>query len=157
MKLSSPSFNHGAGIPTEFTCEGKNISPELSWTDAPNETVSFAVVVHDPDAPRAGGFTHWIVYNIPKNVHRIQENVPRTETVAGLGIQGRNDFGKTGYGGPCPPSGTHRYFATLYALSAKLELGPDPKYKEVISAIDGKVIAEAALMGTYKKSGVKAA
>jgi Raf kinase inhibitor-like YbhB/YbcL family protein len=157
MRLSSPSFNHGAAIPQEFTCEGKDISPELSWTDAPKETVSFAVLLHDPDAPRAGGFAHWIVYNIPKNVNRIEENVPSTASVPALGIQGTNDFGNIGYGGPCPPSGNHRYFATLYALNAHLDLGPGAKYKDVVSAMEGKIIAEAVLLGTYAKTGRKAA
>jgi hypothetical protein len=157
MRLSSPSFNHGAAIPREFTCEGKDISPELSWTDAPDDTVSFALLVHDPDAPRAGGFTHWIVYNIPQDVRRIEESAPRKASAPGLGIQGRNDFGNIGYGGPCPPSGTHRYFATLYALNANLELGPGAKYQDVISAIKDKIIAEAVLMGTYAKTGTRAA
>jgi Raf kinase inhibitor-like YbhB/YbcL family protein len=157
MKLTSPAFAHEGSIPKQFTCEGENISPELSWTDAPKEAKSFALILHDPDAPRENGFTHWIVYNIPPTVNRIAENAPRNASIPGLGLQGRNDSGKVGYMGPCPPSGTHRYFARLYALRTKLELGPNVTYAEAIAAMQGKIIEEAELMGTYAKTEQKAA
>lgn len=157
MKLTSPAFSNGDSIPKQFTCEGEDISPELSWTDAPKETKSFALILHDPDAPRENGFTHWVVYNIPPTVNRIAENVPRNGSIQGLGLQGRNDSGKVGYMGPCPPSGTHRYFARLYALRVELQLGPNATYAEVIAAMQGKIIEETELMGTYAKTEQKAA
>ena len=157
MKLTSSAFSHGSAIPKRFTCEGQNISPELSWTDAPKETKSFVLFLHDPDAPRKNGFTHWVVYNIPPTVSRIEENVPRNASIQGLGLQGRNDSGTVGYMGPCPPSGSHRYFARLYALRAELELGPHATYAEVIAAMQGKIIEGAELMGTYDKTEQKAA
>jgi Raf kinase inhibitor-like YbhB/YbcL family protein len=157
MKLTSPAFAHEGSIPKQFTCEGENISPELSWTDAPKEAKSFALILHDPDAPRENGFTHWVVYNIPPTVNRIAENVPRNASIPGLGLQGRNDSGKVGYMGPCPPSGTHRYFARLYALRVELEPGPNVTYAEVLAAMQGKIIEEAEHMGTYAKTEKKAA
>lgn len=157
MNLTSPSFNHGSAIPQQFTCEGEDISPALSWTDVPGEAVSFSLILHDPDAPKAGGFTHWIVYNIPTDIRQINEDLPKTASVPGLGLQGKNDFGKTGYGGPCPPSGNHRYFARLYALNANLELEANATHQDVIAAMEGKILGEAVLMGTYAKKGTKAA
>ena len=157
MKLTSPVFSHGDPIPKQFTCEGQDISPALSWTDAPKETKSFVLILHDPDAPRANGFTHWVVYNIPPDVSRIEENVPRNPSVQNLGLQGRNDSGKVGYMGPCPPSGVHRYFARLYALRDNLDLPPSATYSEVIDAMQGKIIETDELMGTYAKTGQKAA
>jgi Raf kinase inhibitor-like YbhB/YbcL family protein len=157
MKLTSPAFSHGGSIPRQFTCEGQDISPELSWTDAPKETKSFVLILHDPDAPRENGFTHWVLYNIPPHVNRITENVPRNASLQGIGLQGRNDSGKVGYMGPCPPSGTHRYFARLHALRTELELRPNATHAEVIAAMQGKIIEEAELMGTYAKTVQKAA
>ena len=157
MKLTSPVFSHGNAIPKRFTCEGEDVSPEFVWTDAPKETQSFVLILHDPDAPRKNGFTHWLIYNIPPTVSRIAENAPKNASVEGLGFQGRNDSGKVGYMGPCPPSGTHRYFVRLYALRAKLDLPPSATYNEVVSDMQGKLIEEAELMGTYAKTGEKAA
>ncbi len=157
MNLTSSAFSPGGAIPKQFTCEGPDISPEFSWTDIPKETKCFVLIVHDPDAPKANGFTHWVVYNIPPTVNRIQENAPKNPSVPGLGLQGRNDSGKVGYMGPCPPSGSHRYFARLYALRTELDLKPGATYREVISAMEGKIIGQAELMGTYAKTGQKAA
>jgi hypothetical protein len=157
MKLSSPAFTHGAAIPKQFTCEGENISPELSWTDVPKDAVSFVLVLHDPDAPREGGFTHWIVYNMPSTANHLKENLQKKPSIPGLGLQGKNDSGKIGYMGPCPPAGRHRYFAKLYALNSRLDLEPSAPHQQVTSAMQGKVIAETELMGTYEKVGAKAA
>jgi Raf kinase inhibitor-like YbhB/YbcL family protein len=157
MKLTSPAFSHGGSIPQQFTCEGEEISPPLFWTDAPKETKSFVLVLHDPDAPRKEGFTHWVVYNIPANINRIAENVPHNASVQGVGLQGRNDSGTVGYKGPCPPSGMHRYFARLYALRAELELEQNAIYADVIAAMRDKVIEDAELMGTFAKAGQKTA
>lgn len=157
MQLTSSSFQHGGEIPAHYTSDGEDVSPELSWRDAPPETQSFALIVHDPDAPRPGGFTHWVVYNIPPETGRIEENVPGTEVVSGLGAQGKNDGGSTGYMGPAPPSGTHRYFFWLYALDTTLDLGVRATPKEVNDAIKGHVLAQAELMGTYQRKRERAA
>lgn len=157
MQLASSSFQHGAEIPAHYTSDGKDVSPELSWGDAPAETRSFALVVHDPDAPRPGGFTHWTVYNISPETDHVEENVPHSEVVSGFGTQGKNDAGKVGYMGPAPPSGTHRYFFRLYALNATLALSPGATPKEVSDAMKGHVIAHAELMGTYQNKRERAA
>jgi Raf kinase inhibitor-like YbhB/YbcL family protein len=151
MQLTSAVFQQGAEIPSHYTSDGEDASPELSWRDAPAKTKSFVLLAHDPDAPRPGGFTHWVVYNIPPETGHIDDNVPDTERVSGLGMQGKNDGGKIGYMGPAPPSGTHRYFFRLYALDSMLELGPRATHKEVESAMRGHVLAQAELMGTYER------
>jgi Raf kinase inhibitor-like YbhB/YbcL family protein len=157
MQLTSTAFEHEGAIPRRFTCDGQNISPELSWRDAPQATESFVLILHDPDAPRPNGFTHWVIYDIPATVAHIEENVPSRASVEGVGIQGKNDAGRIGYMGPCPPSGTHRYFARLYSLRQKLGLEPGATYEQVISAMSGKIIEETELMGTYSRASQKAA
>ena len=157
MKLTSSAFSHEGKIPQQFTCEGQNISPALSWTDAPKETKSFVLIIHDPDAPRLNGFVHWVLYNIPASVTRIDEDAFNTAANSEKGLQGQNDAGKTAYMGPCPPSGTHRYFFRLYALKNNLDLGPGATYSQVIAAMEGKIIEQAELMGTYAKVAQKIA
>jgi Raf kinase inhibitor-like YbhB/YbcL family protein len=124
IQLTSPAFAQGGSIPKRYTCDGDNISPALSWKDAPKETKSLVLILHDPDVPARNAFTHWLLYNIPPNVSRIEENVPGQPEVAGLGLQGRNDAGKIGYMGPCPPLGRHHYFFHLYSLRRVLNLEP---------------------------------
>lgn len=155
MRLMSSAYQNEDAIPKRFTCEGDNISPELHWKDAPRETKAFVLILHDPDAPKANGYAHWVLYDIPANATRIIENIPKDRLVTDLGVQGKNDAGKVGYTGPCPPSGTHRYFATLYALREQLRLDPGATRQQVISALDGKVIEQTELMGTYAKAGSK--
>ncbi len=157
MQLTSSAFSHGSPVPRQFTCEGANTSPEFSWRDAPAQTKSFALIMHDPDAPRAGGFTHWVLYNVPANVAALQPDVPAQERLSGIGIQGKNDAGKIGYMGPCPPSGTHRYFVRLYALDGELQLPPGANHKQLEEAMRGRVLEQAELMGTYKKASEKVA
>jgi len=157
MNLTSTAFQHGSAIPQRFTCEGEDISPELAWNDAPAETKSFVLTVHDPDAPREGGFTHWVLYRIPATVDHIGENVPKNASVPGLGMQGRNDSGKIGYMGPCPPSGSHRYFFRLYALRSQLDLQPRATHTDVLSAMRDKIVDETELIGTYAKTARRAA
>lgn len=157
MRLASSAFERGQPIPRRFTCEGENISPEFSWEDAPKEAKEFALILHDPDAPGLKGFTHWLLYGIPRTVTRVQENRPKEAKVANLGLQGQNDAGKLGYTGPCPPSGTHRYFARLYALRKELGLKPGANAEEVKAAIEDIVIEEAELMGTYAKQHARSA
>lgn len=157
MRITSSAFGQGDRIPTRYTCEGEDISPEITWEGAPAETAAFALILHDPDAPRTNGFTHWIVYNIPRNVTRIRENVAEGPRVSGLGLQGKNDGGKIGYVGPCPPSGTHRYFLRLFALRKELDLAPGATSADVQSAMHDHIIEQAELMGTYAKRRAKSA
>lgn len=152
MKLTSSSFTHSGAISERYTCEGENISPVLSWSEAPKEAKSFALVMHDPDAPRNGGFVHWILYNIPANVTQIAENVPAEGSISGQGMQSANDRGRLGYTGPCPPSGEHRYFFHLYALRSELDLKPGASRGDLSKAMQGRLIEETELMGTYIKT-----
>jgi hypothetical protein len=157
MRLTSSAFRQGERIPARYTCEGEDVSPEISWENPPANTAAFALILHDPDAPRANGFTHWLLYNIPAGVAQIPENVPEGPRVSGLGMQGRNDAGKIGYTGPCPPSGSHRYFMRLFALQKELDLAPAATAQEVLSALHENVIEQAELMGTYEKARAKSA
>jgi Raf kinase inhibitor-like YbhB/YbcL family protein len=157
MQLTSSAFDPGGAIPSRFTCEGEDISPEFSWKEAPEETKSFALILHDPDAPRAGGFTHWILYNIPGGTGHIEPSVPKQENITGTGRQGRNDSGEIGYMGPCPPSGTHRYFARLFALDTELNLPAGATHEELSAAMEGHILERAELMGTYTKKAERAA
>ena len=155
--LKSNAFAGGSDIPSRFTCDGENISPEMTWTGAPPGTKSFALIVHDPDAPRPGGFTHWVLFNIPSNAENIAENTPREPTLPNGAIQGKNDGGNIGYTGPCPPSGTHRYNFYLYALSEALDLKPGSTRAALEKAMQGHVLAKTELMGRYSGKSGKAA
>jgi Raf kinase inhibitor-like YbhB/YbcL family protein len=155
FKLTSPAIAEGQPIPRDYTGDGRDVSPPLVWSDPPEGTRSFALVCEDPDAPR-GTWTHWVVFNLPAEAHELSGGVPREETLSGPGLsgatQGRNDFGKTGYGGPAPPRGKpHRYFFKLYALDAPLDLRPGATRTQMLEAIKGHVLAEAHLMGTYAR------
>ena len=157
MQLTSTAFQPGGSIPKQFTCEGNDMSPELTWQGAPSGTKTFALIVHDPDAPIAGGFYHWGVYNIPATTNRIPENTPKQSELPGGGKQGRNDVGKIGYVGPCPPSGNHRYLFRLFALDTELKLKTDASAKDVEKAVQGHILGQAELMGRYQKSSKTAA
>lgn len=157
MRLTSTVFQQGSEIPPHYTSDGEDISPELSWQDAPDKTQSFVLIVHDPDAPRPGGFTHWVLYNIPSTTMHVDENISHDEQIAGLGLQGKNDGGKIGYIGPAPPSGTHRYFFRLFAIDKMLDLTPGVTHKQVSAAIKGHILAQSELMGTYEKKSERAA
>jgi len=157
VQLTSSDFTQNGAIPAHFTCEGENISPEFSWKEVPKDTKSFALIMHDPDAPRAGGFTHWLLYNIPGDKGGIEPGVPNREEVRGTGMQGRNDAEEIGYMGPCPPSGRHRYFVRLFALDANIKLGPGATHSELTDAMEGHIFDRAELMGTYQKKSVRAA
>jgi len=143
ISITSPSFQTGGDIPPKFTCNGTNVSPELQISSVPNEAKSLLLIVDDPDAPR-GLFTHWIVWNIDPKTTRVAENSAPT-----AGVQGINDFGKRNYGGPCPPSGTHRYFFKIFALDTKLELKPGARRAELDAAMRGHILAQGELMGRY--------
>lgn len=157
MQLVSEAFRHEEPIPAHYTSDGENSSPELSWKDAPPDTKSFVLILHDPDAMRSGGFTHWVIYNIVPGAGHLEPNVPQEVELAGVGMQGKNDAGKIGYIGPAPPSGTHRYFFRLYALNIMLDLSPGVSHQQVEAALKGHVLAQAELMGTYKKNSQQAA
>jgi len=143
ISITSSSFQAGGDIPAKFTCNGTNVSPELQISSVPNEAKSLVLIVDDPDAPR-GLFTHWIVWNIDPKTTRVAENSPPT-----AGVQGTNDFAKRNYGGPCPPSGTHRYFFKIFALDIKLELKPSARRAELDAAMRGHVLAQGELMVRY--------
>ena len=157
MQLTSVEFQEGAEIPAKFTSDGDNVSPELSWKDAPPTAKSFVLVMHDPDAPREGGFTHWVAYNIGPGVGHIEEGVPEGQEIKGIGLQAKNEAGKLGYVGPAPPSGVHRYFFKLYALDCMLDVVPGADFHEIQAAIKGHVLAQAEVMGTYEKKAERAA
>jgi Raf kinase inhibitor-like YbhB/YbcL family protein len=157
FELKSNAFHAQGNIPSQFTCEGQNISPELSWSGAPEGTKTFALVLHDPDAPHPGGYTHWVAFNIPATVNHVAENAPKNTAFPRGGVQGKNDAGKNGYTGPCPPSGTHRYNFHLYAVDGHLELSPAADKQALEKALKGHVLGQTELMGRYKKGTGKAA
>ena len=147
MSLTSSAFGNNETIPTVYTCDGDNISPPLAISGVPSGAVALALVMHDPDAPVAGGFTHWVVLNIDPPVADVAE-----DSVPGGGIVGLTETGRAGYTGPCPPSGTHRYVFTLYALDEALDLDPPTDGKtEIEAAVEGHVLAQAELIGTYAR------
>lgn len=153
FSLTSTAFTDGAGVPVKHTCDGTDVSPPLAWSGAPAGTVEFALIADDPDAP-AGTWVHWVIYNLPGATDRLPENVAKTDRPAELkgALQGRNDFRRTGYGGPCPPPGpAHRYFFKLYALGATLSLKPGARKADVEAAMQGHVLGTAQLMGTYAR------
>lgn len=148
FKLTSAAFAEGGSIPREHSCDGRDASPPLSWATAPVETASLALVMDDPDA---GGFVHWVVFNVaPSSSGSLPAGFSASPDAP---TQGRNGFGRTGYGGPCPPSGTHHYAFRLIALDAMLPLSGTPSAAQVLAAADGHVLAEARLTGTYRRGG----
>jgi len=149
LELKTTAFAPGGAIPKKFTCDGPDVSPALTWTEPPSGTQSFALVMDDPDAP-VGTWVHWVLYDLPAGARELAENVPKSEELAGGARQGRNDFRKTGYGGPCPPPGpAHRYFFKLYALDSKLNLKAGATKADVEKAMKGHILAQAELMGRY--------
>lgn len=150
MKIESSQFAEGNMIPPKYTCDGKDISPPLAWRDFPAGTKSFALISDDPDAP-VGTWVHWVLYNIPPDYNELEENIkPEKEFKNGM-RQGSNSWPRIGYGGPCPPSGTHRYFFKLYALDKMLDLKPGVTKEQLLKAAAGHILAEAQLMGKYKR------
>ena len=151
LDVTSSAFEGGGAIPARYTCDGLDISPPLSWSPVPNGTRSLALIAEDPDAPR-GAFAHWVIYNLPPDTRRLPEDVPNRQTLPGGALQGMNGAGSIGYTGPCPPGGTHRYFFKVYALDTELDLGAGATREEVVSAMEGHVLAEGRLLGTYQRS-----
>ncbi|HOB26711.1 MAG TPA: YbhB/YbcL family Raf kinase inhibitor-like protein [Bacteroidales bacterium] len=149
--VKSDSFSDGGMIPAKYTCDGANISPQLSWDNAPKDTKSFVLICEDPDAPM-GTFTHWILYDIPADVHELPENLPKDKVLPNGAKQGIADFKKIGYGGPCPPSGTHRYYFKLYSLDTLLNLEPGLKKEDILKAMNGHILAQGQIMGKYTRT-----
>lgn len=146
MKISSPAFADSASIPSRYTCDGQNISPPLQIGQVPAEAKSLALVLHDPDAPAPGGFTHWVVWNIPPQTKEIPENALPMGAV-----QGRNGTGKSQWTAPCPPSGTHRYQFTLYALDTVLNIPSSTDQPGLEKAMQGHILAQQMLVGLYQR------
>ncbi|MGM0589211.1 MAG: YbhB/YbcL family Raf kinase inhibitor-like protein [Bacteroidota bacterium] len=148
MILESRAFNKNEQIPQTYTCDDKNISPPLLWRDVPAGTQSFALICDDPDAPNRT-WVHWVIYNIPGDKRSLQENIPAKRLHDDGTAQGYNDFKKIGYGGPCPPSGTHHYDFKLFALDTKLSLKPGADKDHLLRAMGGHVLDKAKLTATY--------
>ena len=152
MQLTSSAFAKGQPIPAKHTCDGDDLSPRLKWVGVPAEAVSLALIVQDPDAP-SGIFDHWVLFNLPPTLIELPEGVPATETLESGARQGQNGRGNVGYMGPCPPpeTGTHRYFFNLYALDTELGTKAKATKAGVLSAMEGHVLDEASLVGTYRR------
>jgi Raf kinase inhibitor-like YbhB/YbcL family protein len=150
MKLVSTAFKEGEAIPRQYTCDGIDISPPLEWSGTPKTAKTIAIIADDPDAP-SGTWVHWVVYNLPAENIGLVENLPATESLKAGGFHGKTDFGRVGYGGPCPPSGTHRYFFKVYAVDSELPLKAGATKDELLKAMEGHVVGQAQLMGTYRR------
>jgi Raf kinase inhibitor-like YbhB/YbcL family protein len=151
MKLTSSAFDAGQAIPAKYTCEGEDISPPLQWSGVPAGAKSLALICDDPDAS-VGTWVHWVLYDLPVTVGELAEKLPVSESLSFGAKQGINDFKHVGYGGPCPPPGKpHRYYFKLYAMNIDLLLKPRPISQQLLRAMDGHILAEAQLMGTYQR------
>jgi len=150
FELTSTAFASGETIPQQYTCDGDDVSPPLAWSDPPPGTQSFALIADDPDAP-VGTWVHWVLYNLPAEARALPEAIPAGAELADGSRHGKNGWGRPGYGGPCPPSGTHRYFFRLYALDTALNLAAGASNKQVLQAMEGHVLAETELMGIYTR------
>jgi Raf kinase inhibitor-like YbhB/YbcL family protein len=150
LVVESSVLMQNRGIPSKYTCDGTNISPPLAWKNVPGGTKSFVLIADDPDAP-AGVWVHWVCYDLPPTVLTLPEGLPPTDTVQQGGKQGKNDFGNIGYGGPCPPSGTHRYFFKIYALDRMLGLPAGKTKKDIERTMKDHILAQGELMGTYSR------
>ncbi len=151
LSLSSTVFKEEERIPVKYTCDGHDISPPLVWGEQPQVTEAFALIVDDPDAP-GGVFTHWVLFNLPANVHQLGEGIPAHERLESGALQGENDMGRIGYRGPCPPRGpAHRYRFTIYALDRSLDLKPGASKKQLLDAMKGHILAQGQLIGTYQR------
>jgi Raf kinase inhibitor-like YbhB/YbcL family protein len=151
LQLKTSAFREGEVIPKKFTGDGPDVSPPLEWNGVPERTASFALICDDPDAPR-GTWVHWVLFNIPATEHSLKEGLPTDATLPDGAKQGKNDFGKTGYGGPAPPPGkAHRYYFKIYALDTPLTLAAGATKDQVLVAMKGHILGEASVMGKYQR------
>lgn len=150
IKITSSAFTEGGLIPAKYTCDGADISPPLQWEAVPEDTQSIALICDDPDAP-VGTFVHWVLFDLPADAGQLTENIPADPTLANGAQQGTSDFGRIGYGGPCPPGGTHRYFFKIYALDTQLSLTDRVNKARLLNAMEGHILAEGQLIGKYKR------
>ncbi len=150
FELTSTAFGNADPIPTKYTCDGQDVSPPLQWKDPPEGTQSFALINDDPDAP-GGTWVHWVLYNLPGSTLSLPEAVPSDADHPDGGRHGRNSWGRSDYGGPCPPGGTHRYFFKLYALDAELDLAAGASKEDVLGAMEGHILASTETMGVYSR------
>ena len=152
LQLNTSAFEPGGDIPIEFTCDGADVSPSLAWSGVPEGTQSFALIVEDPDAP-ARTWVHWVLYDLPATLDELPQGLPAQRKLPSGARQGPNDFGKIGYGGPCPPPGpAHRYYFKLYALDTMLNLAPGARRSALDRAMRGHVLASADLLGRYHRT-----
>jgi len=156
LELTSEMFNNNQPMPSAYTCEGDNISPPLQWSHPPHDTQSLVLICDDPDAPDPANpkmtWVHWVMYDIPVSSNSLSENISADETLDNGAHQGKTDFHKIGYGGPCPPIGSHRYFFKLYALDINLNLPAGKTKQEIETAMEGHILDQGELIGTYQKS-----
>ncbi len=150
LVITSSAFSEGQTIPTRYTCDGSDVSPDLAWSGVPEEAASLALICDDPDAPM-GTWVHWVLFNVPADADGLPAEIPPDATLENGACHGTNDFGKLGYGGPCPPGGTHRYFFKLYALDTELKIDSGITKAELLEATEGHILAEGQLMGTYSR------
>ncbi len=150
FSLSSPAFEAGGFIPPQYTCDGADVSPPLTWQGVPADAKSLALICDDPDAP-VGTWVHWVLYDLPASETGLPENVLPLKELSNGAKQGTNDFGRIGYGGPCPPAGIHRYFFKLYALDDFLNLAPGLTKKRLLRAMEGHILLQTELVGRYKR------
>lgn len=151
MELTSPAFTDGSSIPLKYTGDGTDVSPPLEWSDIPSGTKSFAIICDDPDAP-SGSWVHWVIYNIPPAINSLPEGIAPVESPDDGIVQGINDFGRIGYGGPMPPRGTHRYVFKIFALDAILPSKPGITKAGLLKLMSGHIISDAKLTGKYSRS-----
>jgi Raf kinase inhibitor-like YbhB/YbcL family protein len=150
IKVTSSAFKEGGLIPPRYTCDGVDVSPPLQWESVPEGTKSVALISDDPDAP-VGTWVHWVLFDVPPETRQLAENIPADKTLPSGARQGTNDFRKIGYGGPCPPGGTHRYFFKIYALDTVIDLPPGATKQQLLKAMEGRILGQGQLMGKYKR------
>lgn len=150
MKVTSSAFEEGAMIPKKYTCDAVDISPPLKWSNVPEGAKTIAIICDDPDAP-VGTWVHWVLFNLPASINELPEDIPPDKILKNEAKQGKSDFGRIGYGGPCPPGGTHRYYFKVYALTKGLNLEPGITKSDLLKAMEGNILSEGQLMGRYKR------
>jgi Raf kinase inhibitor-like YbhB/YbcL family protein len=150
IKIKSQAFENEGMIPAKYTCDSEDISPPLKWDKVPEGTRSIALISDDPDAPM-GTWVHWVLFNLPADARELKENIPPDKTLPNGAKQGTSDFGRIGYGGPCPPGGTHRYYFKIYALDTELYVQPGIRKRDLLKAMEGHILGQGQLMGKYKR------